>query len=73
MNNGYIFNIDVLIKTKDVLEDLVKKYGFSYVNIQNEVRKNSRYSIAIASLKRTFSVLPVAWQPFLAKCSGLFV
>lgn len=23
--------------------------------------------------KRTFSVLPVAWQPFLAKCSGLFV
>ena len=58
----------VLIKTKDVLEDLVKKSGFSYVNIQNEVRKNSRYSIAIASLKRTFSVLKLAIK---CKCDVL--
>lgn len=46
----------LLLKSKDVLEDLVREQGWSYVNVQPRVRKNNKISIATASLQRTIRV-----------------
>ncbi len=51
--------IQILIKTKDVLEDLLRNDGMEYTNILPQVRGNSRASIALSLLKRTFSMLPI--------------
>jgi predicted glycosyltransferase len=48
--------IKILLKTKDILEQLVQEAGFDYVNIQKNIRKNNIFSIAKASLIRTFHV-----------------
>ncbi len=55
LKNGY--KIRVLIKTKDILELLLKQDGQDYVNIQEKVRHNSKLGILIASFKRTWHVL----------------
>lgn len=50
----------VLIKTKDILESLVKEEGLDYINIQSEPRKNNALSMVWAQLKRTAKVLQLA-------------
>lgn len=57
-NDGHL--VVVLLKTKDVLEDLVRQSGIPYINIQKEMRKNSVFSIAMASFERTFRVYRIA-------------
>lgn len=52
--------VKILIKTKDVLENLVKLNGFTYQNIQQKPRKNNKYSILWASFARTINVLKIA-------------
>ena len=47
----------LLLKSKDILEDLVREQGWDYINIQPKVRKNSKISIATASMQRTVRVL----------------
>lgn len=54
------YNVKLLLKTKDILEPLVRETGFDYVNIQKTVRKNTVFSIAKASLVRTFQVFKIA-------------
>lgn len=50
-------SVRVLIKTKDVLENLLKEDGVDYTNIQTKSRKNNSWSIFIAMLKRTRAVI----------------
>ncbi len=52
--------VKILIKTKDVLENLVKLNNFEYENIQSVPRKNNKFSILMASLARTWSVMKIA-------------
>lgn len=54
--------VKILLKTKDILEQLVSEAGFDYVNIQKTVRKNTVFSIAKASLMRTYQVFKIARQ-----------
>lgn len=51
--------IRILIKTKDVLEDLLRNDGMEYTNILPQIRGNSRASIVLSLIKRTFSMLPI--------------
>ncbi len=51
--------IFILIKTKDVLEDLLKHDGFEYSNILPNVRGNSKFSIGLSLFKRFFIMLPI--------------
>jgi len=48
--------VKILIKTKDILENLLKEEGMEYENIQTQQRKNSQKAILLASLKRTVAV-----------------
>lgn len=48
--------LKILIKTKDILEDLLKEDGWEYENIQIVPRKNTKWSILRASIKRTWRV-----------------
>lgn len=52
--------LKILIKTKDILENLLKEDGWEYENIQPNYRKNSKLAILTASLKRTLAVLKAA-------------
>lgn len=47
----------ILIKTKDILEDLVREDGWEYENIQPKVRGGSILSILTASLRRLAKVI----------------
>lgn len=47
----------IVIKKKDVLEDLLKSSGFDYFNILPEGRKNDKISIAIGQLKQDWKLL----------------
>lgn len=47
----------VLIKTKDILEDIVKRDGINYVNISFNRRKNNVLSIAIDVFKRNCRII----------------
>lgn len=47
----------IVIKKKDVLEDLLKKAGLVYVNFQPEGRGDGRVDIALGLLKRDFRLL----------------
>ena len=55
-------SVKMLIKTKDMLEDLVKEDGWSYENIQTTFRKGSKWSIIKASFERTGKVFRIARQ-----------
>lgn len=48
--------VRILIKTKDILEQLLKEDGQEYHNIQDTVRKSTKWGILSASLKRTWAV-----------------
>ena len=52
-------NIILLIKTKDVLENLVKADGFNYINIVPTVRGASKLSIGLSLVKRNLRMLPI--------------
>jgi len=56
--DGYA--VKLLLKTKDILEQLVREAGYDYINIQKIVRKNNIFSIAKASFARTFEMLRIA-------------
>lgn len=58
MKDGH--RVKILIKTKDVLENLVKLNNFEYENIQSVPRKNNKFSILMASLARTCHVMKIA-------------
>lgn len=53
--NGH--KVFVLIKKKDILEDLLINSGVSYVNILPNGRKDSFFGIAIGILKRFYRIL----------------
>ncbi len=55
----------VLIKTKDVLEELIASKGWEYQNIQPKPRKSTPVSIFGALIRRTFLI----WQ--IARKSGV--
>ena len=48
--------VRILIKTKDILEQLLQEDVLTYRNIQESVRKNTKWGILSASLKRTWAV-----------------
>jgi len=52
----------ILIKTKDIMEELVKSDGFDYINILPNERKNSKISIAFSLLKRNLKMLPIIFK-----------
>lgn len=52
--------VKVLIKTKDILEELLKEDGMKYENIQNTPRRNNKFYILLASLQRTLAVYKTA-------------
>ncbi len=51
------FELIILIKSKDVLENLVKKSGMNYQNILSEGRKDSKAGILWGLFKRDFRLL----------------
>lgn len=53
-------SIQILIKTKDIVETLLKEDGMEYENIQRNIRKNDKLSILSASLQRTYNVYKAA-------------
>jgi predicted glycosyltransferase len=50
-------NIYILIKTKDILSDLLDELGWEYFNIQEKVRKQNKISIILSLLKRDAKIL----------------
>lgn len=52
--------VKMLMKTKDILENLLQEDGWEYENIQPSYRKNSKSAILSASFKRTWAVLKAA-------------
>ena len=57
-NEGW--NVLVLIKTKDILEQLLQEDGVAYENIQPKFRKNHKIAILWASFVRTREVYKLA-------------
>jgi|SRR6185436_8014350 len=51
--------IEILIKKKDVLEDLIKTTGWSYKNINPQGRSDNKLAIAYALLKRDIQFLKI--------------
>lgn len=54
--------VTILIKTKDVLEDLIKNDGLAYQNILQVQRGKSRFAILISLFKRMMTILPVIFK-----------
>ena len=52
-------SIKILIKTKDVLENLLKEDKLEYINILPQERGKSKIAIAFSLLKRNIALLPV--------------
>jgi uncharacterized protein len=61
------WEVKILIKTKDVLENLVKDSGFEYQNILQEGRDNNPLSILLALFKRDFKLgrIVLKFRPIL--------
>ncbi|MBN2396138.1 MAG: hypothetical protein JXC36_06730 [Candidatus Atribacteria bacterium] len=53
------FQVKILIKTKDVLENLLIEDGFEYTNILPEERGRSKLAIAYSLQKRNLALLPI--------------
>jgi len=49
----------LLLKTKDVLEQIVNADGFNYFNIMPKVRGKSKFKIAFSLIKRNLRILPL--------------
>lgn len=54
-NNGH--QVEILIKKKDILQQLIDNQGWSYHNILAEGRKNSKAGMAWGTIKRTWRLL----------------
>lgn len=54
-NDGH--EVLILIKTKDILENLLNEDGVEYENIQRQPRGNGKLAILKASFQRTHEVL----------------
>jgi hypothetical protein len=50
----------ITIKSKDVLEELIKSDNLPYINIQQTERGNSKFSIVLNLLKRTLKLFRLA-------------
>lgn len=55
-------DVQIFIKSKDVLEDLLKKNGIEYKNLLSEGRPNTRTAIALSLLKRDWRLLKSIWH-----------
>ena len=55
-------HVTVLIRTKDVLEDLIKHDGIPYTNFLPGQRGTSRLAMALSLLKRVLLLLPIIWK-----------
>ena len=53
------YKVKIVIKTKDVLEHLVKSDGFEYSNILKNKRGNSKFSIITSLLRRNLKLIPI--------------
>jgi uncharacterized protein len=62
--------VHVLIKTKDVLEDLLKAEGLAYTNILPEGRSSSRLGMVVGLLKRDWAVLRYCRKHRIGMCVG---
>jgi uncharacterized protein len=51
--------IIILIKTKDVLENLLKNDGLAYLNVLPHERGKSKFLIALSLLKRNLKIFPI--------------
>lgn len=60
-------DVKILIKKKDILEDLLKNQGWEYTNIHAKERGDSKFKIAIALLKREIALLKIVlkYKPHL--------
>jgi hypothetical protein len=56
-NKGH--EITLVLKTKDVLEDLVKNEGWNYYNLSPKERRGDKVSILFNLLKREFNLLKI--------------
>ena len=52
-------SIILLIKTKDILENIIKEDGINYINIMPQPRGNSKISIGLNLIKRNLRILPI--------------
>ncbi|MFM7015996.1 MAG: DUF354 domain-containing protein [Bacteroidota bacterium] len=64
-NDGH--DVKILIKKKDILEDLLKNQGWEYTNIHSKERGDSKFRIALALLKREWALLRIVlkYKPHL--------
>ena len=56
------FEVRILIKTKDVLEDLLRSDGLAYTNILPQERGKSKFQIGLSLIRRNFKILPILLQ-----------
>jgi len=49
-------DVAILIKKKDILEDLIKSSGFEYFNILPKGRKDSKFGIALGMVESDFKI-----------------
>ena len=54
--------VKLVIKTKDVLETLLKNDGLSYENILTSTRGNSKLSIILSLVRRNISLFPIIFK-----------
>ncbi|MGM9506804.1 DUF354 domain-containing protein [Larkinella sp. GY13] len=59
LSNTGEHEITILIKTKDVLEELIKKDGFDYTNILTKQRGVSKLAILFSLFKRILLIIPI--------------
>ena len=52
-------DVTLLIKTKDVLEDLVRESGIPYININPRPHRNNKFGILLDMLIRDWRVLKI--------------
>ncbi|MDR1679060.1 MAG: DUF354 domain-containing protein [Prevotellaceae bacterium] len=52
----------IIIKKKDILEELLEKSGFEYVNILPEGKKKSRFDLIVGMLKRDWRMLKFCFK-----------
>jgi len=52
-------SVVILIKTKDVLEELIKTDGFEYKNILPKERGKTKAAVIFSFIKRLFIILPI--------------
>lgn len=56
-SSGHI--VLIIIKTKDILEEVLSEDGFNYINILPSVRGNSKIAILVSLFVRIFRLFPI--------------